>query len=58
MTQAYRHCRQARAKLVRWQRQLLTIVDALEAARVQLGEAEFRKSGISPTVKRSRSSRS
>jgi hypothetical protein len=58
MTQAYRRCRQARAKLVRWQRQLLSLVDALEAARVQLGEAEFRKLGISPSAKKSRSSRS
>ena len=58
MTHAYRRCRQARAKLVRWQRQLLTLVDALEAARVEQGEAEFRKLGISPSVKKSRSSRS
>jgi len=58
MTHAYRRCRQARAKLVRWQRQLLSLVDALEAARVQLGEAEFRKLGISPSAKKSRSSRS
>jgi hypothetical protein len=58
MTHAYRRCRQARAKLVRWQRQLLTLVDALAAARVQQGEAEFRKLGISPAVKKSRSSRS
>jgi hypothetical protein len=58
MTHAYRRCRQARAKLVRWQRQLLTLVDALEAARVQQGEAEFRKLGISPSVKKSHSSRS
>jgi hypothetical protein len=58
MTHAYRRCRQARAKVVRWQRQLLSLVDALEAARVQLGEAEFRKLGISPSAKKSRSSRS
>ena len=58
MTHAYRRCRQARAKLVRWHRQLLTLVDALEAARVQQGEAAFRKLGISPSVKKSRSSRS
>ncbi len=43
MTQHYRRCRQARTKLVRWQKQLLKLVDALEAARVQQGEAEFRK---------------
>jgi hypothetical protein len=58
MTHAYRRCRQARAKLVRWQRQLLTFVDALEAARVQQGEAEFRKLGIFPAVRKPRSSRS
>ena len=58
MTHTYRRCRQARAQLVRWQRQLLTLVDALEAARVEQGEAEFRKLGISPSVKKSRSSRS
>jgi hypothetical protein len=43
---------------VRWQRQLLTLVDALEATRVQEGEAEFCKLGISPSVKKSRSPRS
>src|SRR5271165_2441057 len=58
MTHAYRRCRQARAKLVRWQRQLLTLVDALEATRVQQGEAEFRKLRTSPSVKKSRSPRS
>lgn len=49
MTLDYRRCRQARAKLVRWQRQLLKLVDALEAARVQQGEAAFRKSCASPS---------
>ena len=58
MTHAYRRCRQARAQLVRWQRQLLTLVDALEAARIQQGEVEFRKLGVSSSVKKSRSSRS
>ena len=56
MTHDYRRCRQARAKLVRWQRQLLKLVDALEAARVQQGEAEFRKLRASPSLKKSRSS--
>jgi len=51
MTQHYRRCRQARAKLVCWQQQLLTLVDALEAARVQQGEAEFRKLREAPPVK-------
>ena len=43
MTDHYRRCRQARAQLVRWQRQLLQLVDALQAARVELGEAELHK---------------
>lgn len=50
MTDDYRQVRQARAKLVRWQRHLLALVDALEAAHVQLGEAEFQKRR-SPAVK-------
>ena len=56
MTHDYRRCRQARAKLVRWQRQLLKLVDALEAARVQQGEAVFRKSCASPSPKKPRPS--
>jgi hypothetical protein len=56
MTHDYRRCRQARAKLVRWQRQLLKLVDALEAARVQQGEAVFRKLGASPSPKKPRPS--
>lgn len=56
MTNDYRHARQARAELVRWQRQLLKLVDELEAARVQLGEAEFRKERAS-SVRKPRSSR-
>lgn len=50
MTDDYRRVRKARAKVVRWQRELLALVDALEAARVVLGEAEFQK-GRSPAVK-------
>lgn len=56
MTDDYRRVRQARAELVRWQRRLLTLVDALEAARVQLGEAEFQK-GRSPASRKTRSPR-
>ena len=56
MTLDYRRCRQARAKLVRWQRQLLKLVDALEAARVQEGEAVFRKLCASPSLKKPRPS--
>jgi hypothetical protein len=58
MTNSYRRCRQARAQLVRWQRQLLTLVDMLESARVQDGEAEFRKWNESPSMKKSRRERS
>jgi hypothetical protein len=57
MTDAYRTCRQARAQLVRWQRQVLDLVDALLAARVQLGEAEFQKR-CAAYARPSRSSRS
>jgi hypothetical protein len=57
MTDHYRRCRQARAQLARWQRQVLDIVDALLAARIQLGEAEFHKR-CPPGVRQSRSSRS
>ena len=49
LTDHYRRCRQARAQLVRWQRQLLKLVDELEDARVQLGEAAFRKLGLADT---------
>ena len=57
MTDHYRRCRQARAQLVRWQRQVLDLVDALLAARVQLGEAEFSKR-CAAHARPSRSSRS
>lgn len=56
LTDEYRRVRQARAKLVRWQRQLLTLVDALEAARVQLGEVTFRKVCL-PTMQKTRRAR-
>jgi hypothetical protein len=57
LTDQYRRCRQARARLVRWQRQVLDLVDALLAARVQLGETDFQKR-CPPRVRPSRSSRS
>ena len=57
MTLDYRRCRQARAKLVRWHRQLLKLVDALETIRVQQGQTVFHKLCASPSVKTSRSSR-
>lgn len=43
LTEPYRQTRQARTQLARLQRQLLTLVDQLEAARVQEGEAVYRK---------------
>ena len=43
LTDPYRQCRKARAQLVRWQKQLLQLVDELEAVRIQLGEAELQK---------------
>jgi hypothetical protein len=57
LTEHYRRCRKARAQLVRWQKQLLKLVDELEAVRVQLGEEEFRKQST-PRVRQPRSSRS
>jgi hypothetical protein len=57
LTDHYRRCRQARAQLVRWQKQLLQLVDELEALRVQQGEAEFHKLGGS-RHRQPRSSRS
>jgi hypothetical protein len=42
LTDDYRRFRQARTQLVRLQRQLVELVDLIEAARTQLGEVEFR----------------
>jgi len=57
LTEYYRRCRKARAQLVRWQKQLLKLVDELAAVRVQLGEAEFRRLAT-PPARKPRSSRS
>lgn len=57
LTDHYRQCRTARAQLVRWHKQLLQLVDELEAARSQLGEAELHKLAAVPPRK-PRSSRS
>lgn len=57
MTTEYRRVRKARAKLVRWQQRLLELVDQLQAARVQLGEAQFRKTSA-PSPRKPRSPRS
>jgi hypothetical protein len=43
LTDAYRGFRQARTQLLRLQRQLLTLLDRLEAARVQDGERRFQQ---------------
>src|SRR5882724_10665793 len=43
MTQHYRQCRQTRVQLRRWFAQILQLVDALQAARVQRGDSQFRK---------------
>lgn len=56
MTEDYRRVRQARAKVVHWQRRLLKLLDELEEARVQMGEVEFQKER-SPAARKSRSSR-
>lgn len=61
LTNDYRRFRQARTKLLRLQRQMLTLVDRIEAARVQQGEHEFQQGrGLSlshtPARTRTRSS--
>ena len=43
LTEAYRRFRQARTQLLRLQRQLLTLLDQIEAARVQQGEHRFQQ---------------
>ena len=45
MTEQACRCRQARAALVRWQRQLLQLVDDLLNARRQLGEKALQQLG-------------
>src|SRR5258707_569671 len=57
LTEHYRRCRQARAQLVRWHKQLLKLVDELQAVRSQLGNTEFQKLDSSRSRK-PRSSRS
>ena len=43
-TEAYRRFRQARARLVKLQRQMLNLVDRIEAERVRQGEKKFNVS--------------
>jgi len=54
MTDAYRRFRQARARLVRLQRQMLELVDQLQGQRVQQGEREFQKLRAASSRSRSR----
>lgn len=43
LTDDYRRFRQARTQLLRLQRQILTLIDCIEAARVEQGERQFQK---------------
>ena len=43
LTEDYRRVRQARTEVLRLQRQLLTLIDRLEAARVQAGQQRFEQ---------------
>lgn len=43
LTDAYRRFRQARSQLLRWQRQLLTLIDRLAAARVREGQQRLER---------------
>jgi hypothetical protein len=54
LTDDYRQFRQARTQLLRWQRQLLAILDRIEAARIAQGEGRFGKLRGSPSSNRSR----
>ena len=54
LTDDYRQFRQARSQLLRWQRQILKLIDAIEAARVREGERRFHKLRGSPSPSRSR----
>ena len=57
LTEDYRRFRRARTQLLRWQRQLLTLLDRIEAARVAQGERQFQKLRGSPSRTRSRRQR-
>jgi hypothetical protein len=43
LTDDYRQFRQARTQLLQVQRQILKLIDGIEAARVQEGERRFQK---------------
>jgi hypothetical protein len=53
LTDEYRRFRQARTQLLRLQRQILTLIDRIEALRVEQGERRFEKLR-SPSHPRSR----
>ena len=54
LTDCYRRFRQARTQLLRLQRQLLTLIDRLEAARVQEGKRRFQQLRSSTSRARTR----
>jgi hypothetical protein len=54
LTEEYRRFRQARTQLLRLQRQLLSLIDRLEAARVQAGQQRFEQLRSSTSRTRSR----
>jgi hypothetical protein len=53
LTEDYRRFRQARTQLLRLDRQILTLLDRIEAARVEEGERRFEKLRC-PSPRRSR----
>ena len=57
LTEDYRRFRQARTQLLRLQRQLLTLIDRLEAARVQAGRQRFEQLPSSTSRTRTRTRR-
>lgn len=54
LTDDYRRFRQARTQLLRLQRQILMLIDRLEAARVEQGERQFQKLASTPSRTHSR----
>ena len=53
LTDEYRRFRQARTQLLRLEREILTLIDRIEAARVEEGERRFQKFRC-PSPRRSR----
>jgi hypothetical protein len=53
LTDEYRRFRQARTQLLRLERQILTLIDRIEAARVEQGERRFQQFR-GPSPRRSR----